>query len=291
LVSFDVAKCFDSLPWDVMFDVAEAEGMDKHMLGVARYMYRTSTRRFWYAAGEGEEFTARNGIAQGCPLSPEFLKGLMEVFRRYVVAKFPGYAGCAITVYADDMILVATSVREAQQMVDAFALWADTLGVKVNASKCAVLVPCSLRTKGMSILMNGSCIPVVSKVKVLGAILECPCCWRGQHWAPRQREMSRRLALLASWDIPGEVIALMTKTSAVPAGVYGCEIQPISQRAMDRLQTSVNVTLRRGYRLAPWSSAITLAKSDGWPAGRDGYDHGDGQEDSVATLFDEHRYG
>ena len=85
----DFAKCFDSLPQGLLFKLAAEMGLSPRVLVPLQGMYDSLRRRFCLGASLGSEWTATNGILQGCPLSVFLLNALMAVWSRAVDASSP----------------------------------------------------------------------------------------------------------------------------------------------------------------------------------------------------------
>ncbi len=83
-----------------------------------------------------------NGLAQGCPASPDLLNIVFECFHRWAVAQDVSFriAGrrIASASFADDMTLLAGSTEELAWIAAAFVDWARLLGLAVNVDKTQV---------------------------------------------------------------------------------------------------------------------------------------------------------
>ena len=66
LASFDIEKCFDSLPWWGLFRVLQHAGVDIKVVKAFSAYYKDLRRRFRYGQVDGEVWHAANGMAQGC---------------------------------------------------------------------------------------------------------------------------------------------------------------------------------------------------------------------------------
>ena len=124
LASFDIEKCFDSLPWWALFSMLRAVGMRRGLVRAFSSFYTLLRRRFRYGQVDGAIWQAANGLAQGCPSSPDILNILMEPFHRWARA-----AGFSVLVadhlipsvsFADDLTLLATSREEICSLVGAY---------------------------------------------------------------------------------------------------------------------------------------------------------------------------
>ena len=70
LASFDVVKCYDSLPWWALWGVMELSGASRKVVRAFRKFYEALTRHFRYGCVDGSPWQALNGLAQGAPCGP-----------------------------------------------------------------------------------------------------------------------------------------------------------------------------------------------------------------------------
>ena len=90
LVSFDVKKCYDSIPWWALFGVMERSGVSRRVRRAFERFYEKLRRRFRYGTVDGEPWRGTNGMAQGCPAAPDMLNILFEPFQRWAAAQGRG---------------------------------------------------------------------------------------------------------------------------------------------------------------------------------------------------------
>ena len=83
LASFDLEKCYDTIPWWAVFGVLQVSGAPPARVTALQYFYRHLRRCFRYGQVEGTWWTATNGFPQGCSLSPDLLNCLLESFHRW----------------------------------------------------------------------------------------------------------------------------------------------------------------------------------------------------------------
>ena len=68
-IQFDFAKCVDSIPYSVIWDVLSYHGCDLSFIFLLRNLYTNMNRCFRYAGCLGSFWMATNGLLQGDPLS------------------------------------------------------------------------------------------------------------------------------------------------------------------------------------------------------------------------------
>ena len=156
LVKFDVAKCFPSLPWWALFKVMEETGISPKAIGCFRDLYARLRHRFRYGQVDGSEWQMTNGLAQGCPSSPDLLNILFEPFHRWAGAQGVGVEilgeFVASTSYADDVDLLGTSQSEVELLVSGYQAWCTLLGIQLHLDKTELW--CSELSGGQKVVLN-----------------------------------------------------------------------------------------------------------------------------------------
>jgi hypothetical protein len=228
LASFDVEKCYDSLPWWAVFGVLRRAGVPERMVRCFESFYSALQGRFRYGQVEGQAWQATNGLAQGCPASPDLLNILLEPFHRWAVAEGHGVevaAGCRVpsVSFADDVALVAGSKQELETLVDAYHRWCTLLGVRVTKVQAWTNLPGAhhLQAAGVSVATS-------TTFKMVGIVLGANEQLATRvHLLPRLEKAlltTRRLRMLA---LPAAVCAQLWETAVLPQAVYGCEVRDV----------------------------------------------------------------
>ena len=136
LASFDIAKCYDSLPWWAVFRVLQHAGVRPSVVACFLDFYRRVRRRFRYGALDGTEWYAANGLAQGCPASPDLLNILFEPFHRWAGAQDFGVSVAGLRLasvsFADDLALLGGSRAAIARLITAYLDWCTLLGLQVS---------------------------------------------------------------------------------------------------------------------------------------------------------------
>ena len=139
LVSFDVEKCFPSLPWWAIFGVLERAGVPCYIVRCFRCLYSQLRHHFRYGQVDGTEWSMVNGLTQGCPASPDLLNILYEPFHRWAASQLVGVrfldTHVASASFADDVVLLGADLKEIILLVDAYRSWCRLLGIKLNLKK------------------------------------------------------------------------------------------------------------------------------------------------------------
>ena len=111
-------------------------GVRPSVVKAFRAFYRDLRRRFRYGHVEGEIWRATNGVAQGCPASPDLLNLLFEAFHRWAQASNLGVLVAGLRIasvsFADDAALAAGSQDNIEELITAYLEWCGLLGMQVT---------------------------------------------------------------------------------------------------------------------------------------------------------------
>jgi hypothetical protein len=118
----------------------------------------------------------QSGVRQGGVLSPALFNLYVDCFLKRLRKSDLGchlkqlYIGCIM--YADDLILLSSSVIELQKMLDICGEIATELDLKFNCAKCKCLViGCMKNVKRANLLISGNVIQWTDSIKYLGLVI------------------------------------------------------------------------------------------------------------------------
>ena len=239
LISFDVEKCFPSLPWWALFGVLQRAGVPAKLIACFQSFYLNLRQRFRYGHVEGSEWGTANGLAQGCPASPDLMNMLFEPFHRWAAAQGVGVAVLdsfiASASFADDIALVATSMAEVLLLVNGYQAWCNLLGVRLHLQKTQLW---SLTGRaGEKVTLDLASGPLILETRATFRIVGVEL-GANEHVAtaahilgrlPKALLGGRRLAAL---DVPTAVAAQLWRTAILPQGLYGSEVRRISSNQL-----------------------------------------------------------
>ncbi|CAM5106671.1 unnamed protein product [Natator depressus] len=139
----DLANAFGSMPHHHIFATLQEFGMLENFLHVIREVYEGCSTTIRSVEGETAEIPTRNGVKQGCPLSPIIFNFAMEPLLRAISNGADGFnlhgERVSVLAYANDLALTADDPENLQRMLDATSRAADWMGLRFNAKKCASL--------------------------------------------------------------------------------------------------------------------------------------------------------
>ena len=124
MASFDVEKCYDTIPWWAIFGIMREAGIRKSVVECFENFYRRVRRKFRYGQVDGDVWEASNGLMQGGPESPDEPNLLEEPFHRWARAAWHGVMIAGEHVpsgsFADDVVLLGSSQQEFEELIGAY---------------------------------------------------------------------------------------------------------------------------------------------------------------------------
>lgn len=132
VVDLDVAKFFDSVPWDLMVRAVEALDLPPWVI---LYVKR------WLAAPvqmpDGTVADRDRGTPQGSPVSPVLANlFLHHAFDMWLDREFPG---CPFERFADDAVVHCRTLRQAQQVLSALQARMEQVGLRLHPGKTRIV--------------------------------------------------------------------------------------------------------------------------------------------------------
>ena len=136
----DFRKAFDSLDWETMWKVMEAQGMPVQIINVIKELYNNATVsvRLNPEGKLAPSFNQKVGIRQGCSLSPAIfilildyaLKAYMEACKELNIDAEAGWFG-----YADDLAVKSSEVAPAEAAFHQLQAACAFVGLHCNIDK------------------------------------------------------------------------------------------------------------------------------------------------------------
>ena len=143
-VSFDLAKCFDSVPIALALDVLQFRGAPPAIVKCVRSFYQHHTKFFKLDGHYMTQFKPTNGLVQGCPLSMLIVSALVSSWLEYTEAHIPT-AVCRS--YADDLSGIVQDANPKQvktglqQIYQSTKKFTQLAGLNINMKKTFTFGP------------------------------------------------------------------------------------------------------------------------------------------------------
>ncbi|TWW78139.1 R2 Retrovirus-related Pol polyprotein from type I retrotransposable element [Takifugu flavidus] len=168
----DLEKAFDRVPRRVLWGVLREYGVSGPLIRAVRSLYDRCQSLVRIAGSKSNWYPVRVGLRQGCPLSPILFIIFMDRISRCshdVEGVWFGDLRIGSLLFADDVVLLASSARDFQLSLDRFATACEAAGMKISTSKSEAMV---LNRKKVECLLRvkEEVLPQVEEFKYLGVL-------------------------------------------------------------------------------------------------------------------------
>ena len=188
----DLEKAFDRVPRGILWGVLREYGVRGPLLRAVRSLYDRSRSLVRIAGSKSDLFPVHVGLRQGCPLSPV----LFIIFMDRISRSSQGPEGVrfgnhriASLLFADDVVLLASSNQDLQCALGRFAAECDMAGMRISTSKSEAMV---LDRKKVTcpLWVGGEPLPQVEEFKYLGVLFTSG--------GRMEREIDRRIGAVST---------------------------------------------------------------------------------------------
>jgi len=140
----DFKKAFDSISHDTFWVTMTDMGYSLHLIDLLAKLYRKQLAKVKVAGTLSEWFYVKKGVRQGCVFSSYLFSILAAVVMRETLDGFQGglqIGGRVVTNfrYTDDIIMLATSEAELQELVDRLDRVSHKYSLLINVDKTTVV--------------------------------------------------------------------------------------------------------------------------------------------------------
>jgi len=194
------------------------------------HLYRKQLAKVKVAGTLSEWFPVKKGVRQGCVLAPYLFNILDEMVMRETLEGFQGglqIGGRMITnlCYADDIILLANSKVELQELVDCLDRVSRRYSLLINIDKTPVMASDGIVCH---ILIQNEQLAQVNTFPYLGSLIredgECTTEFRTRLSRGRQLgHHCRKYGKVTAYRLPISTKVRLMKALVWPVAMYGCE--------------------------------------------------------------------
>ena len=170
-----------------------------------------------------------------------------------VVLYFSSLVCCQFTyflslLFADDVVLLATSDRDLQHALGRFAAECEAVGMRVSTSKSEAMVLCR-KTVECSLRVGSELLPQAKEFKYLGVLFTSE--------GKMEREMDRRIgaasavmralyqSVVVKQELSRKAKLSIYRSIYLPTLTYGHELWIVTERTRSRIQAAKMSFLRR----------------------------------------------
>ncbi|GFT18733.1 retrovirus-related Pol polyprotein from type-1 retrotransposable element R2 [Trichonephila clavipes] len=132
----DISNAFGSVPHEVILNALIANGVDHEFVSLVSNIYSNSTTRVFAGDGLTDPISIKRGVKQGCPLSGILFNLAIDQVLRTVQEEKEEKA---ILAFADDLVLLAPSPEELQDLLSLTNEALNKIALRVNPNKCATM--------------------------------------------------------------------------------------------------------------------------------------------------------
>ncbi|KAK3511772.1 hypothetical protein QTP70_021807 [Hemibagrus guttatus] len=139
----DLEKAFDRVSRGILWEVLWEYGVRGPLLRAVRSLYNRSRSLVLIASCKSDLFPVHVGLRQGCPLSPVlFIVFMDRISRRSQGLERVQFGDHRISslIFADDVVLLASSGLDLQHALGRFAAECEVAGMRVSTSKSEAMV-------------------------------------------------------------------------------------------------------------------------------------------------------
>uniref|UniRef100_A0A674NTV4 Reverse transcriptase domain-containing protein n=1 Tax=Takifugu rubripes TaxID=31033 RepID=A0A674NTV4_TAKRU len=247
----DLEKAFDRVPRGVLWGVLREYGVSGPLIRAVRSLYDRCQSLVRIAGSKSNSFPVRVGLRQGCPLSPILFIIFMDRISRCshgVEGIRFGDLRIASLLFADDVVLLASSARDLQLSLDRFAAACEAAGMRISTSKSEAMV---LNRKKVECLLRvkEEILPQVEEFKYLGVLFTSG--------GRMEREIDRRIgaasavmrtlhrSVVVKRELSRKAKLSIYRSIFVPTLTYGHELWVMTERTRSRVQAAEMSFLRR----------------------------------------------
>lgn len=135
----DVKKAYDTVWRDGLWKRLGDEGVRGKLWRVVRNMYNVVQSAVLVGDEQTEWFELNTGVRQGCVMSPIlfslFINGLAREINEKTVGIAVGERRVRLLLYADDIVLLAETAKDLQNMLDVVTAYSKRWRFRVNPKK------------------------------------------------------------------------------------------------------------------------------------------------------------
>jgi hypothetical protein len=199
LVTIDFKRAFDSLCHPMLINALQEHGFSENARMWFSSYLSDRTQQVKYSGAQSDRLSILSGVPQGSILGP-------TLFNIYINTLLRQLSTENAVAYADDLTLITSSKsRQAAQdkmqyLLNQITTWAASHHLTINTDKCFILpISPAARPKFIAgsptLVINGTLLPVVDNVKILGLTLSHDLNW-SNHIQKTKTKVSRMIGTL-----------------------------------------------------------------------------------------------
>ena len=260
----DASKAFDRLIHAGLFTKLMKRGIPKKFLDVIIAWYDGLQCRVRWDGYLGSWFSIQAGVRQGGVLSPDFysiyVDELITILKSSGIGCYVHNIFAAAMFYADDMAIIAPSIKGLQRLLDICGAYCDKWDICLNAKKTRNMSFGTKKEVGFQVTLNGVNVQWAVEWKYLGVVLKS-----GKRFgcSVKDRVKSFYRALNAVLRVEGRsndmIFLRLIETHCAPILTYAIEIVHVADRDERRsLRVAYNAIFRKIFSYRYFESVTAL---------------------------------
>ena len=175
LCFIDWKKAFDSVNHEKLLQLLNKIGIDSKDLRLIQALYYEQTANVKIVNDVPGNTQIKKGVRHGCVLPPDLFDLCSEIILRGI-NDFEEIKVNGINInnirYADDTVLISTSPRELQKMLNELEKIGEQYGMSIDVSKTECLVVTKLeRVPRLTLFLKGNSIKQTEHLRCLGSLI------------------------------------------------------------------------------------------------------------------------
>ncbi|KAK3529276.1 hypothetical protein QTP70_024824 [Hemibagrus guttatus] len=247
----DSESAFERVPRGILWEVLWEYGVCGPLLRAVRSLYNRSRSLVRIASCKSDLFPVHVGRRQGCPLSPV----LFIVFMDRISRRSQGLEGVRFgdhrissLIFADDVVLLASSSLDLQHALGRFAAEYEAAGMRVSTSKLEAMV-LDRKKVVCTLQVGGEALPQVEEFKYLKVLFTS----EGRMDREIDRQIGAAAAVMRSMyrsvvmkkELSRKVKLSIYQSIYVPTLTYGHDLWVMTERVRSRIQAAKMSFLHR----------------------------------------------
>lgn len=264
----DAEKAFDRVPHEGLLRKLELFGIGNKMINMIREIYNTPLFEI-KEHSINKTGIIRQGVKQGDPLSPIlfilFMNDLPAALQQPTdsirFSKHTPPINCLM--FADDVVLLAANAAEAEQKALIASNWMGKWNMKVNPSKCGMMIINSPNEPSREWKLQGKTIPYTKSYVYLGIHINDELDMEESanfRIEKARKALAAHTNILRSSTIPIYIKIAIVKAVIIPMLTYGTAIWGWSERSRAKSQFVLRQALQRASGCSNYADHRVLSQ-------------------------------